>query len=108
MKGRVHGLGYVPSRARHVIDINIGINNVCVESPEISLPDGFVSNYDEDMSFGVICRSLEAGDLRDKINTARIAKLLPFFIIRNGVLYCEENICVPRRNVKHILFLAHL
>lgn len=100
-------LGDVPSRAPHVRDSTIGLNNISITSPKISLPDGFIENYLQDVTFKDIYRSLKGEKLTETIKKDRISRLLPLFYLHDNVLYYDGRLCVPRKNVHDILYLAH-
>lgn len=107
IRGRVHVLGDVPSRAPHAPTSHPTVNNINFEVPMLELPDDFRDNYQHDLIFGDINRALQGEEVGDKTKTDRISRLLPHFSLEDGLLYYEGMLCVPRNNVKDIMELAH-
>lgn len=107
IKGRVNVLGDVPSRAPHSQPTDLNINNTSIVSGIVSLPENFTNNYLHDLTFGDIYRYLKGVEIDNNLKSNQIARLAKFFKIEDEILYYEGKVCVPRSNVKDILFLAH-
>lgn len=107
VKGRVHVLGDVPSRAPHITSLTPTVNNLHTEIPHLELPPGFKDNYDEDLTFGNVIKSIRGEELDNAVQTEKVSRLLPHFNLSNGLLYYEGLLCVPRKNIRDIMDLAH-
>lgn len=107
VKGKIHVLGDAPSRAPHAEASPAGINMLHSVVPTLELPNDFKSNYESDITFGEIYRYLKGNKPENAISLARLSRLSKHFRLLDDVLYYDGLICVPKANVKDILFLAH-
>lgn len=107
VKGRVHVLGDSPSRAPQELNASVTFNNVTMTIPGLELPENFIQNYERDPTFGDIYNCLKGDGNVGKVKQSRTQRLLPRFSLRNELLTYDGMICVPRKNVRDILFMAH-
>lgn len=107
VKGKVHVLGDVPSRATHAENTALLVNSLNTHIPKLNLPDGFLENYKNDITFGNIYRYLRGEELSDKTVVKRVTRLSRHFNLNGDILLYEGMVCVPRANVRDILFMAH-
>lgn len=107
VKGRVHALGDTPSRAPHVNNIGFSIGNTSIITPALELPENFIENYHDDLTFSKIYQDFRGKTFDDKITIERVSRMMKFFKIKDELLYYEGMICVPRKNIKHLMDLAH-
>lgn len=107
VKGKNHVLGDAPSRAPQVVNSEIDVNNVNLTSAVLSLPEDFTSNYRDDPTFADVFKALSGEDLKYSTKTARVSRLLGQFEIKDGILWYDSRICVPRANIKDVMLMAH-
>lgn len=105
VKGKMNVLGDALSRAPHIMNTPPSLTNV--QMLQIELPTNMIRNYDKDQLFGPIYRALSGILPEDGIQRDRITRLLPTFRIESELLLYENRVCVPRKNVREILKLAH-
>lgn len=103
--GRVHVLGDVLSRAPHIMEDTTLVNTVSASGVQGALP--FHPEYEDDQLFGPIVKGIQGELPQDKVQRDRTTRLLPLFSYLDGTLWYDKKICVPRRNVKDILYHAH-
>lgn len=85
----------------------IDVNNVNLTSAVLSLPEDFTSNYRDDPTFADVFKALSGEDLKCSTKTARVSRLLGQFEIKDGILWYDSRICVPRANIKDVMLMAH-
>lgn len=107
VKGKVHVLGDVPSRAPHIIKSDSSPELTNIQTLEVELPHKMVKNYEKDQFLGPIYAAKTGNLPNEKILRARVERLVPSFRIKDGLLYFENKICIPRKNVADLLRLAH-
>lgn len=98
--GKIHALGDTLSKAPHAPSIPTLSN---IQVTHLSLPHGFNSNA----LFGPIRRGLKGQFLSDPVQKGRVQPLLPSFTLEDDRIMCNGKLCVPRRNIRDILNLAH-
>lgn len=103
--GRVHVLGDVLSRAPHVMSGILQVGNMELSKAKIDL--GFEKFYFEDQLWGPIFKALTGEKIKKTVDRHRASLLLPSFIIKEGLLYYRDRICVPRKCVRELLQLVH-
>lgn len=104
--GKAHVLGDAPSRIPHVdLEKVLEVSNTQILS--VMLPSDFASNYAKDAVFGPILNSLLGRKAKSDTEEARMQQLRSEFKLRDGKLFYGEKLCVPRRNVRDVLRLAH-
>eukprot|EP00171_Calliarthron_tuberculosum_P005616 IDg5616t1 len=96
VKGSVHVLGDVPSRAPHSDQV-LSIQNVSVSSGDLTTQPGFKSELLRDQFFGPIIRSIKEGSEEpDRYH------------YENDILRLKTGeLCVPRHYVRRLLREAH-
>lgn len=50
---------------------------------------------------------MNGDQIHDKTRYDKTERLAGHFTVQDGVLYYDSKICVPRKNVKDILMIAH-
>ena len=102
--GRIHVLGdslsRIPHPHQHVKIGNIHILNV-------SLPSGFEDNYAGDPLFGPVHRALCGAWPSEPEKKTYLERVTKMFSLEGRVLRYQGKTCVPRRNVRELLYLAH-
>lgn len=76
-----------------------------VQVPHFS--NSFKNGYASDKFFNSIIEALNGKFPKDPVQAKKLKILLPSFLYSNDNLYFEENICVPRQNIREILRRAH-
>lgn len=109
IKGKIHVLEYVPSRAPHsrAAEHEPSVNTLHVVIPEVSLLEVFRGRYIEDSTFGDVFRILKGKNLQDNIREEKAKRMSRHCTLRDGLLYYDNLVCVPRKNIRDILFLGH-
>lgn len=108
MKSKIHVLGVALSRIPHTeAPTTFAINVMTREETSFEAPSHFKSMYRNDTTFGPIYRALDGTTSRCEVQREHIARLLPLFKLNDRFLLYDSKICVPRRNVKEILKIAH-
>lgn len=107
VKGRAHVLGDTPSRAPHAPEQDIIIFNLQLVIPAMELPENFTENYHKDSTFGDIFRTLSGIHIANNIKREQKNRLIKYFVIKDGIRYYDDKICVPRDNVKDVLYYAY-
>lgn len=97
-------LGDVLSRAPHVMEDTV-INNVTASIMGNTLPVKL--EYENDQVFGPIVQGLKGELPTDKVQQDRVSRLLPLFKYVNGRLFYNNKMCVPRKNIRDVLYAAH-
>lgn len=102
--GKFHVLGDSLSRIPHNA-ILPEISNLQMISAQF--PMGFVQNYEKDTVFGPIHRAMKGIFPDNRTESDRLKRLVPFFRLEDEKLFYSEKLCVPRKNVRDMLELAH-
>lgn len=71
----MHVQGDLPSRAPHAERFDISINTLYLATPILKLPQGFISNFEKDVKFGIIYRFMKGKLPHNQISLARLTKL---------------------------------
>lgn len=103
--GQIHVLGYMLSHAPHVMSESLEIGNFSLSRANLKLY--FENNYLKDQLLGPTTNYINGIIPSDGVQIDRISRLLSAFQVRNNLLYYKDLICVPRRNVRDLLHLAH-
>ena len=104
--GKLHVLGDALSRLPHAPVVEeVEIANT--EAITLALPGNFEKNYLSDATFGPVVRHFQGEEQKDAIQEERVRRLAPLFEWKDNRLWYESKLCVPRRNVREILQLAH-
>lgn len=102
--GRVHVLGGVLSRAPHVMEENV-LHNVNLCGAEY--PFDFEAEYEHEQLCGQIVRELKEVFPEDMVQRNKVSRLLPpFKYVSNKLLYAGK-MCVPKLQVKNVLYAAY-
>lgn len=67
----------------------------------------FQKFYKPDKLFYHIINALDGKFATTNVEAEKLKNLLPSFRYNNGIMYFEENFCVPRQNIREVLWLAH-
>lgn len=111
VQGRAHVLGVALSRAppqpslpnSHTVDSNV--NNIQITTA--SLENFIKGSYDNDQFFAPIFQALHGNFPKDTVQADKLKYILPSFSYKDGILYYNTQVCVPRTAVKKLLQLAH-
>lgn len=102
--GKIHVLGDALSRVPRTPELpelcNFQILN-------LHLPKPFMANYKDHALFGPIYKTIKGKWPKKEAEKERISRLLHDFKLENELLKFNGRLCVPRKNVRDILHMAH-
>lgn len=101
---KVHVLGDTHSCASHAPEMPHVSN---LPTPKVYLLNGFQNNYEQNTVFGPIANGLRGELPSDFLQEHRFMRLLSLFELYEGIIYHVQKPCVPRKNVRDMLYLAH-
>lgn len=104
VKGKIHVLGDALSRAPHIVNNIEGQNEDCIS---LEYPPDMKNNYNFDQYFSPFFKALIGNLPDDATKKERILRLLPSFALQDDILTFNGKTCIPRRNVKDTMHLAH-
>ena len=99
-------LGDVLSRAPHIIDGRLDLNNLDIVQLKVDL--NLQVEYPSDQSFGDIYQALQGTWPTKSTDKSRVEKVIHNYSLDDeGILYHHHQICIPRKCVKRLLHFAH-
>lgn len=103
MQWKIHVLGDALSRIPQVNNCQHSKAQVSIASFHNTLQD----NYNSDQFFSPILKALKGNFPDDEVATKKLKFILPNVKYVDRILYFKDLVCVPRKNVKDLLRLAH-
>lgn len=103
VQGSAHVLGDALSRIPKTSTIQMANTSIF----QANIEDALEPHYKTDRFFSKIVNAQQGNYPDDETSRERLKALLPHFEFKQGKLYFENKVCVPRQKIKDILRLAH-